>query len=239
MTHHMIEKIGIWLGVVAGSLLGFALVPLMHFVPPPHPSASAAEIGALFRENSVNIRAGAIVMLATSTMFVPFYAVLSAHLERIEPLGSPLAKAQLMVALFAVFLPTVLCSTLWMVAAYRVERSDEMIQTLNDFAWMLFTTPAVAGLVQVFVIAAAVFADKAATPRFPRWYGYYNLWLGILFLPATLVPMFKTGVFAWNGLLSFWLGIAAFAAWFLPTVVLLLRAIGRDEAVLRGSLHGL
>jgi hypothetical protein len=230
MTHHTIEKIGLWIGIVSSVAIFVALGAFMHFIPPPPPSADAATIGALYREHAVAIRLGSIIMLATSAAFIPFYAVLSAHLQRMEPHGAPLAKAQLMIANVALFMPIAVTSVLWMTAAYRPERSDETIQTLNDIGWILFFTPVVAGLLQVFVVAAAIFADRSEAPRFPRWFAYYSLWVGILFLPAGALPMFKTGVLAWNGLLSFWLGITAFGIWFVPMAVLLLRAVARDAA---------
>lgn len=227
---HDLEKIGVWCGIVSAVLIFVALGLCMHFIPPPSPAASAAEIGAFYRAHSVGILVGGILMLATSALFIPFYAVLSAHLQRMEPLGSPLAKAQLMIAALALFMPIAITAVLWMVAAYRPERSNEMIQTLNDIGWFLFFTPVIAGLLQVFVIAGAIFADPAPNPRFPRWFAFYSIWIGILFLPAGLLPLFKAGLVAWNGLLAFWLGITAFGIWFVPMAVLLLKACDRGAA---------
>lgn len=227
--HHQLEKAGVWCGIVSAATIFVALGVCMHFIPPPSPAASAQEIGAFYREHSIGIRIGGILMLATSALFIPFYAVLSAHLQRMEPLGSPLAKAQLMIAALALFMPIAITSVLWMAAAYRPERSDETIQLLNDIGWMLFFTPVIAGLLQVFVIAAAIFADPPE-PHFPRWFAFYSIWIGILFLPAGVLPMFKTGLLAWDGLLAFWLGITAFGIWFIPMAVLLLRACDRDAA---------
>lgn len=235
--HSTLERIGIWCGIASAVLIFIALGPLMHFIPPPSPAASAAEIGAFYREHSLGIRIGGIIMLATSALFIPFYAVLSAHLQRMEPFGSPLAKSQLMIAAMALFVPIAITAVAWMVAAYRVERSDEMIQMLNDFGWMLFFTPVIAGLLQVFVIAAAILADTSAEPRFPRWFAYYSIWIGILFLPAGVLPLFKTGFLAWDGLLAFWLGITAFGIWFIPMAVLLLKANSREAALAARSVR--
>ena len=225
---HQLEKAGVWCGIVSAVTIFVALGVCMRFIPPPSPAASAQEIGAFYREHSIGIRIGGILMLTTSALFIPFYSVLSAHLQRMEPFGSPLAKAQLMIAALALFVPIAVTSVLWMAAAYRPERSDETIQLLNDIGWMLFFTPVVAGLLQVFVVAAAIFADPAPKPRFPRWFAFYSIWIGILFLPAGALPMFKTGLLAWDGLLSFWLGITAFGIWFIPMAVLLLKACDRD-----------
>ncbi|MDB5702364.1 MAG: hypothetical protein JWL66_2563 [Sphingomonadales bacterium] len=229
--HNDLEKAGIWCGIVSAVLIFVGLGVFMHFIPPPSPATGAHEIGNFYREHSTGIRIGGILMLATSALFIPFYSVLSAHLQRMEPHGSPLAKAQLMIAALALFMPIAITAVLWIVAAYRVERSDETIQLLNDIGWMLFFTPVIAGLLQVFVVAAAIFADVSPEPRFPRWFAFYSIWIGILFLPAGLLPMFKTGWLAWDGILAFWLGITAFGIWFIPMAVLLLKAC--DRATIR------
>jgi hypothetical protein len=39
---------------------------------------------------------------------------------------------------------------------------------------------------------------------------------------------FKTGPFAWNGLLAFWLPISAFAVWFVVIFLVLKKAIYRE-----------
>jgi hypothetical protein len=78
-------------------------------------------------------------------------------------------------------------------------------------------------------IALATFADRRPRPVFPRWVGYYNLWMAFLLLPASLIIFFKKGPFAWNGLLGFWLPAAAFGSWYLVMTVVVLRAI-RNEA---------
>jgi hypothetical protein len=56
-------------------------------------------------------------------------------------------------------------------------------------------------------------ADKREKPIFPRWFGYFNFWIGIMFIPGELIWFFKTGPFAWNGLVSFWFVVAAFSVW--------------------------
>lgn len=38
---------------------------------------------------------------------------------------------------------------------------------------------------------------------FRRWVGYLNIWAALLLAPAVLIYFFKTGPFAWNGILVF------------------------------------
>lgn len=217
-------KLCTWSGIVACVILGIGLWPLLQFVPPPLPSSSAAEIAAMYRENAFGILLGGTLMLASAAFYAPFYAAISAEIERIEERGSPLAKSQMLLGMLAVCVPVAVTAVVWMLGAYRAERSDETIQLLNDLGWFLFFTPVVAGLLNAIAIAAAIFNDKSATPTFPRWVAFLNIWIGILFMPGALLAFFKTGPFAWNGLFVFWLGVGAFAVWFVVMTYFLLRA---------------
>ena len=53
--------------------------------------------------------------------------------------------------------------------------------------------------------------------------------MAFLFAPSCLLTFFKTGPFAWNGLLSFWVAAGAFGAWFLVMTPLMVRAAARVE----------
>lgn len=223
----LVQRLCIWSGIAGATLIFIALLPLMGFIPAPRPSASAAEIAALYRGNALGIIGGATLMVSAFGLLVPFYALISKHIEAMEDAGSPLAKAQFGLALLAVCVPGAVGSILWMAAAFRPDRSDEIIRLLNDLGWMLIFTPVVSGLVQTFVIAIAIFTDRSRAPAFPRWYAYFNVWIGISFLPGGLLGFFKTGILAWNGLLCFWLGLSAFGVWFIATAVVLMRAARR------------
>jgi hypothetical protein len=67
-------------------------------------------------------------------------------------------------------------------------------------------------------------ADSALSP-FPRWLGYYTLWFGSVSEFGVLATVFKTGPFAWNGILPFWFAISSYAVWTAPLIFTLLRAI--------------
>ena len=87
--------------------------------------------------------------------------------------------------------------------------------------------PAIPATIQALSIAVPILLDKTSPPPIPRWVGYANLWLGILFVPGMLVVMWKTGPFAWNGLLSFWIPAAFFVVWLILLTVQGLHAVRR------------
>lgn len=222
-----IQKACIWVALFGAALIGVAFV-IMGFIPAPPPSASAAEIAAMFRANAFGMVVGATLLTGAFAMMIPLYAVISGHIETMEIASgsprAPLAKAQLALGVIAVCVPGVVGSACWMAAGYRPERPDEIILLLNDLGWMIIFAAVIAGLLQVFMLGIAIFADRSASPVFPRWFGYFNVWIGVAFLPGGLLALFRTGPFAWNGLFCYWLGLSAFGLWFGVTAWQLFRA---------------
>jgi hypothetical protein len=77
--------------------------------------------------------------------------------------------------------------------------------------------------------AVAIFRDINPEPLFPRWVAYYNIMSAWLMAPATLIGFFKTGPFAYDGLLSFWLFVIEFLTWMVVMVIVTLRAYAKLE----------
>ncbi|WP_145011479.1 hypothetical protein [Mycobacterium marseillense] len=220
------QRLCVWSGVLFAVLffLGFGIIA--RYIPPPAPTRTAASVASFYRDNANAIRAGMILSMYALVFFVPFTAAISVQLKRIEAEHTPLTYAQLGIGctLPVAFFPALYY---FQVAAYRPDRAQEAIQTLNDMGWLPFTGIIYAIFVQNLVIGVAVLSDQQTTqPVYPRWYGYFCLWTGLLYCPASLDVFFKDGPLAWNGLFSWWLSLVAFFAWIVVTVVVTLRAIG-------------
>jgi hypothetical protein len=99
------------------------------------------------------------------------------------------------------------------------------VQLLNDIGWLFFVGAIFSGPPWPIAVGATILRDRRAEPIFPRWSGYYNIWVGILFIPGAICVFFQSGPFAWNGIFAFWLVIVAFATWVLVQSALMLRAI--------------
>jgi hypothetical protein len=118
---------------------------------------------------------------------------------------------------------------IWQTAAYRPEIDPTLIRMLNDLGWIMFVGVISSAVVEFACIGVVILADERDTGVFPRWAGYFNLWVALLVAPAGLVPFFKHGPFAWNGLFSFFLPMVVFAGWVVVMVVVLRRAILEEE----------
>lgn len=96
---------------------------------------------------------------------------------------------------------------------------------LNDLGWLVIIPAFPTFIAQFVAIAFGVLQDNGPQPVFPRWAAFFNMWVALLFIPGGFAFFFRTGPFAWNGLLAFWVAASAFFAWLLVMTWLVLRAI--------------
>ncbi len=214
----------VWSGIAFAIFFTLGFWPITHFMPPPSPTMSALEVASMYGANTNQIRFGLLVMMGSSGLILPFTAAIAAQMKRMEETPSILTYLQLASGALGVVFFIVPC-VLWSVAAFRPERAPELIQLMNDAGWMLFLMPFTTFIVQNFAIGIAILGDKSVQPVFPRWMGFFNFWVAVLFVPGGLLTFFKTGPFAWNGLLAFWVPFVVFFTWYLLMFVFLRKGV--------------
>lgn len=213
---------GFWyMGVL---LLGWCLIA--GFLPPHHPSASAEEIAAIYRGPVTHIRVGMVFLMIGAAFCTPFTVIAAQYIARIEGKPGILTYAMLMGGVCNVVL-TFYPAIFWLVAAYRPERSADLILLMNDWGWMQLIGGASIFWPMLISMAVAALCDTSRDPVFPRWSGWACIWIFFLLLPDQLLFFFKTGPFAWNGLFGIWLPLGSFGGWFALTSVLMIRAMKR------------
>ena len=206
------------------------LLILMGFFPPPAPSEGADVIAAHYANSSWIFLLGGAVSVQVSTLGVIWTAAISVQLRQIEGDSPPIfSLCQLVCGVLANSVFIYACVG-WVVCAFRPERAPEIIQTVNDFAFILFLGTVTPLMGQSLSIGMAIFSDESNEPVFPRWAGFFNCWVAAIFLPAGLIPFFKSGPFAWDGLFGLWLPVGVFGVWSVVMSLLVLAAIKRQKA---------
>jgi hypothetical protein len=208
-----LQKTMAWSGA-AFVVLVFTGFLLTGLIPPIAPTKTAEEVAQFWSTNSGLKRCGLVVMLAAAGLQAPFGALVAVRLKYLEGRYSPLTYVQIVatgLAVMAIILPVFAFAA----ASYRPDRDPQITQALNDLGWLPFVMNWPAATIQCLAIGFAIFGYRGARPVFPRWVAYFNVWCAFLFAAGGLVVLFKTGVFAWNGLLAFWLVAVFFGAYFL------------------------
>lgn len=208
------------------------------YVPPHDPILNAAEVAAFYQENTLSIRLGILLAMISTALVIPFGAVIAIQMKRIEGDVAPILSTVEMMAATVTSVILLVATVMWTAAAFRPERTAEIILAYNDFAWILLLMTFSPFLAQFTAFGFVILADKRKPPLFPRWAGYFNFWLAVIAAPGGLITFFKSGPFAWNGLLAFWLPIVVFVAWFFVMAPLLIQAIRRDDLKADGDTPG-
>ena len=220
----------IWAWPVAIVCFAIPFVFSAGFVPPPSPSWSAARIASFYANNLTGIRVGVLCAMFASALLLPFYAVVSAEIKKIEGKPGLLATIQWGGAIMLVFVFQLIC-LFWITASYRQDVDPAITRMLNDFCWFVWSTFIPTYSIQYICMAIAGFMDHRERPLWPRWSAYMNLWVAVTGAGGVLAVFFKTGPFAWNGVVGFWIPVIVFGAGMSVNTVLLLKRAKYEESI--------
>lgn len=231
LTKSRIQMFGVWcaVGYIVTVLVGWGAIA--GFLPPTSPSANASQIAAIYHSDFTRIRIGMLMVMLSAMIFIPFAAVAAQFIARIEGTAGVLTYTFLLGAagnMVLTFYPAIW----WLTAAYRPDRSGELIYLMNDMSWLQFIGGVTLYLAMPLTVMVASLCDKSAQPVFPRWCGYTNAWLALTVVPDQLLFFFHKGPFAWNGLFGLWIPVTAFGGFFIVNFVVLRQAVHRDRVSL-------
>jgi hypothetical protein len=214
-------------GPVAVVLALLGMVIVSGIVPPQDPSAGGEEIADWYSGDTTGIRLGMLISMIAFTLFVPFGIAIAIQTRRTE--DRPVLSYVQLACVAIAALEGVIAAVIWSTAAFRPEDIDpDITRAINDLAWFAFLFDIPPFSVWMAAIGIAVLRDRSEPPVFPRWVGYLNLWAATFILPGMLMTFFKTGPFAFDGLLALYLPFSVFFAWMLVMSVMLFKAIAAE-----------
>jgi hypothetical protein len=209
--------------------LMFGGLTIAGFIIPIPPSNTAEQVVAQYTEDNFQIKVGLVVSFMAVLLLLAFGSGIAAQTKKIKGLPPALVYMQI-ASLGSASLIFVIPWFIWQTAAYRLDRAPSEMLLLNDLGWMAFVFAYIAFTAWNFAIALCIFVDRSETPVYPRWMGYYNIFVGLSFVPDQFIPFFKTGIFAWNGLIPYYIPFAIYGMWIIVMIVMTVKAIRREEA---------
>jgi hypothetical protein len=222
-----IQRVLIWAGPGMIFVWLGAFLAVAGFIPPTRPLASSSEIIEFYSGDTVMIKIGLVISMAGCALLVPFAVAISGQLRKIDG-GKVLADVQ-MVSCGLLSLEFITPIGLWMGISfvYRDMPAD-VVRGIHNISWILFMTVIWSLFVQLVAIAIAILSDRGGEPVLPHWLGYLSAWVAMLIIPAGIVLFFRSGPFAWNGIIGLYTPLVAFTMWVFSMTIVIHRKLSRE-----------
>jgi hypothetical protein len=225
--NHKVHLAITWSAVPLMIFFFIGMVPMSGFIPPPSPMASAAEIVAMYSANLTGIRLGMVVSALAFTLMFAWGCSIAVWTYRIEK-GFPILTFTQLVTCSAGSALTFLIFLIWSVASFRPDvYAPETVLMLNDLGWFCFLWIVPPFSLWSLAMGLAILQDKRPNPIYPRWTAFVCFWEALLMESTMLIALFKTGPFAFDGILGFWVPVIAFFIWMVVMTIYTHKAIMR------------
>jgi hypothetical protein len=228
------QLISLWTAPVFGVILLIAFLAFPGFFPPMSPDLTADQVANFYADNAAMIRFSMITFNLCGIMLLPMFMVIVVQMKRMATQSHVFAYCFLTAAVSGATI-FALADIFYLVAAFRPDRNPELVQLLNDMAWMIFIAPVGMVVAQLLLLGLAIYYDnihveRGLHPVFGRWVGHYVIATALVMAPAACAAIFRTGPLAWDGAVSFWLRNGAFAL-FVVVMFFVLRAAVHRQAL--------
>lgn len=214
-------------GLIFLALFGPGLIGSGLF-PPLEPSANAQEIADFFNQNTTRVRIGIVALMLSVGFLIAFFGGIAAQMKM---MGNPSISMIYTFVISSAILGMVLFNVVdyWAQAAFRPQRSDELVQLMNDLAYTMLIWNPILPIIMFMSIGLAAHFDTRTKPIFPHWYPYYCYWAALASLAGTVLIFFHDGRFAWDGLFGLWIPAVVLFGWLGITAVLVIKNANSPE----------
>lgn len=220
------EMILLWTLPALGLIWLSAFLLFPGFTHPMPPTLSANDVAAFYRDadNLPRIRYSMIVFNWFCVGLIPVLMLLALQVQK---MGHRTPIFSFCIIGCAAGGPTLflMADLFWLLAAYRPERSPELIMLFNDLAWITFTSQVGFLIAQNLFLALAIYCDRLPQPVFRKWVAHFNLVAAALLVPAGFAGLALEGPLAWDGLLSFWVKNITIGVWIIVMGAVLAKTI--------------
>jgi hypothetical protein len=118
----------------------------------------------------------------------------------------------------------------WIVAAYRPETAADVIQSWYDWSWFAFLLGWIYLSIEMISTAVVELMDNRPQPMIPRWLTWATLFGALATLGAAGPAFFKSGPFAYHGLLAFYVPVVVWGGYISATTFYMLKELKREAA---------
>jgi hypothetical protein len=215
-----------WTMVVFYQLFGLLFFVVSSTQPPPPPWWEPTRIAQWFDDHHYGLLIGFAFVFIISGMTALMNALIAYSMRRMS-VSRVFAYSYLVIYALSTLPGMLLLGIALTVGAMRPHRDPEQISWLYDFAFMTFD-----GTMGVFLIGSLVWMTAILLDEnrvFPKWFAYLNLCNALTEVVVAPAWIFKSGVFAWNGVIAWWINVGVFVTYTTVFLTLLRRMILRED----------
>lgn len=198
-------------------------------IPPYSAALDAQTFADQFLQHVNQTRIGMTLTMNFAVFYFIWGLAITKVMQAVERDNDILSTLQIWGAGFTTII-LVIPPSIWLAGAFRPEALEpNILQLLYDMGWLLFDIAYTLTSMQFIAIGVCFLSDQRSVPLVPKWVSWYTLWVGIAFLPLSLMPLFKDGPFSRSGVLNYWVEFTIFFLVMLFVSIYILRAVGRLE----------
>jgi hypothetical protein len=220
-------------GLLMIAFYGFGVLGFARMIPVHSPELSAAEVTGSYLENLTGVRIGMSMVMLGCALMITWGAAVATQTRRGAPRHPILFHIQVACSVTAAINGVMLCLAGGLAAFRPGVVSAEITQALDDLFWLLWVLPGSTFEIWCLAAGVAILLDRSGNtsrdqPVFPRWSGYFSIFVALSFFPGFMGLFFKSGPFAYNGLVPWWIPTLTFFTWALVMTPLTISAIRND-----------
>jgi Domain of unknown function (DUF4386) len=215
-----------WSCIVFVALFALSWGVLGRNIPPYAPSMPADQLASIYRAHASTMRIGFAVGAFSSTFLVAWAIGLFRIMVRMEQGSQLLSYTQLIGGVLTGMVPLFAC-IFWLTAAFRPEQDPAIIRLLFDLGWLTIDIGFGVTILQYCALGVVAMRDTRETPLFPKWLAWLGIWISLEFLVELIMPYFRSGPFAWNGLFAYWVPFFGPFVWMIGVALYMFKATTR------------
>ncbi|WP_022974955.1 hypothetical protein [Nevskia ramosa] len=224
------QKMGLWCTWIFAALTVVGWLGIAHFYAPfPADSGLDATKTWFTEEHRWGTIIGCTIFYIAAGLLTPGSIQFSIMLSKIEgrwPLWSITA------GVCGIFISLIIffnCCA-WIVAAYRVEFGADVVQSWYDWSWFAFLLGWIYLAIEMIATAIVELQDTREQPMIPRWLTWYTFAGAASLVTAAGPAFFKSGPFAYHGLLGFYLPMVVWGSYLTLTTWYMYKELDREAA---------
>jgi hypothetical protein len=220
-------KVGLWCNWIFVALTAIGWLGIAHFWAPARADLGLDATKVWFSEtHQWETIIGCSLFYIAAGILTPGSIAMGIMLAKIEgrwPLWS------ITMAVCGVFISLIVFfnACAWIVSAYRDESDASVIQAFSDWAWFAFLLGWIYLAIEMFATAVVELMDHRPDPMVPRWITWLTIAGAATLIFAAGPAFFKSGPFAYHGLLAFYLPVVIWGAYITSTTWYMLRELRR------------